>query len=51
LRLKGLVIGHPAMIFATVFEFFVRQQPQPAVFTVTPRELSNLHEPNPDIQW
>ena len=51
LRLKGLVVGHPAMIFATLFEFFVRQQPQLPVLTAAPREPSTLREPDPDIRW
>jgi hypothetical protein len=51
LRLKGLVVGHPAMIFATLFEFFVRQQPQLPVLTATPWEPATLREPDPDIRW
>ena len=53
LRLKGLIVGHPAMIFATLFEYFVQQQQQTQLPTLmaAPQGPSVLREPAPDVPW
>jgi hypothetical protein len=50
LQMRGLAVGGPAFIFATIFENFVRAVPAPA--TVTEWEMAGpLRDPAASVNW